>query len=154
MTKTCRALSIFARVLSGSALVLMTTIIIVQVFGRYVLNASPVWAEQAAMLILIWCVFFAAAAGVREGFHIRISIFVDYLPDNFRKLAHLASNIVVAVFGLSMVFYGSELAQSTWQHISRGFAYIPIAISGVLITLFSIEKQLSKSEIGDEQLWN
>ena len=102
MTKTCRALSIFARVLSGSALVLMTTIIIVQVFGRYVLNASPVWAEQAAMLILIWCVFFAAAAGVREGFHIRISIFVDYLPDNFRKLAHLASNIVVAVFGLSI----------------------------------------------------
>ena len=66
MTNICRALSIFARFLSGSALVLMTTIIIAQVFGRYVLDASPVWAEQAAMLILIWCVFFAAAAGVRK----------------------------------------------------------------------------------------
>ena len=59
-----------------------------------------------------------------------------------------------------MVGEGGELEQETWQHviptlgISRGFAYIPIAISGVLITLFSIEKQLSKSEIGDEQLWN
>ena len=72
-------------IFSGTALVLMTIIITVQVFGRYVLNASPVWAEQAALLILIWCVFMAAAAGMREGFHIRISVMVDRLPNSFER---------------------------------------------------------------------
>lgn len=160
MTKACRALSIFAQYFSGSALVLMTAIIIAQVFGRYVLNSSPVWAEQATLLILIWCVFFAAAAGVRESFHIRISIAVDHLPDTSRRFANLVANTVVALFGLAMVIYGLALAQSTWHHviptlgIARGFAYIPIAISGFLITLFSIERQFVESPKEDEQLWN
>ena len=160
MTEACRALSLFAQYFSGSALVLMTAIIIAQVFGRYVLNATPVWAEQAALLILIWCVFFAAAAGVGESFHIRISIVVDHLPNDFRRFAHLAANTVVALFGLAMIIYGLELAQSTWHHviptfgIARGFAYIPIAISGFLITLFSIERQFTKSRTEVEQLWN
>ena len=48
---------------AGAGLLLMTGIVAWQVFARYVLNASPAWAEQAALLLMIWYVFFAAAAG-------------------------------------------------------------------------------------------
>ncbi|HWM28732.1 MAG TPA: TRAP transporter small permease subunit, partial [Woeseiaceae bacterium] len=51
---------------AGIGLLLMTLIIGWQVFARYVLNDSPAWAEQAALLLMIWYVMFAAAAGVRE----------------------------------------------------------------------------------------
>ena len=54
-------------------LVAMTLIAGWQVFGRYVLNSSPSWSEQAALTLMIWYVSLAAAAGVREGFHIRIA---------------------------------------------------------------------------------
>jgi hypothetical protein len=50
----------------AAGLVLMTAIIGWQVFGRFVLGSSPSWAEQAALILMIWYVFFAAAAGVRE----------------------------------------------------------------------------------------
>ncbi|MCH1602353.1 MAG: TRAP transporter small permease [Luminiphilus sp.] len=160
MNRLCQKLSVFAKYFSGTALVLMTLIITVQVFGRYVLNASPVWAEQAALLILIWCVFIAAAAGIREGFHIRIVAVVDRLPYRLRGPTNLVSNTVVAFFGAAMIVFGVELASATWHHviptlgIPRGFAYIPISVSGVLITLFSIERQFAPPRAEERQTWS
>lgn len=160
MNRLCQKLSVFAKYFSGAALVLMTLIITVQVFGRYVLNASPVWAEQAALLILIWCVFIAAAAGMREGFHIRIAAVVDRLPNRLRGPTNLVSNAVVALFGVAMIVFGVELASATWHHviptlgIPRGFAYIPISVSGVLITLFSIERQFAPPLAEERQTWS
>lgn len=160
MNRLCQKLSVFAKYFSGTALVLMTLIITMQVFGRYVLNASPVWAEQAALLILIWCVFIAAAAGMREGFHIRIAAVVDRLPNRLRGPTNLVSNAVVAFFGVAMIVFGVELASATWHHviptlgIPRGFAYIPISVSGVLITLFSIERQFAPPLAEERQTWS
>lgn len=160
MNRLCQKLSVLAKYFSGTALVLMTIIITVQVFGRYVLNASPVWAEQAALLILIWCVFIAAAAGIREGFHIRIAAVVDRLPNRLRGPTNLVSNTVVAFFGAAMIVFGVELASATWHHviptigIPRGFAYIPISVSGVLITLFSIERQFAPPRAEERQTWS
>ncbi|MEO1079878.1 MAG: TRAP transporter small permease [Pseudomonadota bacterium] len=140
-----RAISRLSKWTACLGLLLMTLIIAVQVFSRYVLNDSPVWAEQAALLLMIWYVFIAAAAGVREGFHIRIGVLADSLPAQPRRVVQVISYALVAVFGVAMAVYGVTLSVATWQHViptlglSRGFAYIPIAISGMLITGFATE---------------
>ncbi len=153
--------SLFAKWFAGVGLLVMTAIVGTQVFARYVLNDSPAWAEQAALLLMIWYVFIAAAAGVREGFHIRIAVFVDNLPKKLRRPVMVIAHLVVVAFGVSMAVYGVELTQETWQHviptlgISRGYAYIPIAISGVLITGFAFEQfiaELRSNEV--KKLWN
>lgn len=153
--------SVFAKWFAGIGLLLMTAIIAWQVFARYVLNASPSWAEQAALLIMIWYVFFAAAAGVREGFHIRIAIFADKLPATPRHIVYLLAHFIVLVFGIAMAYWGTELATATWEHviptlgISRGYAYVPIALSGLLIAGFSLEQfiaELRSTEV--RKLWN
>jgi TRAP-type C4-dicarboxylate transport system permease small subunit len=153
--------SLFAKWFAGMGLLVMTAIISAQVFARYVLNDSPAWAEQAALLLMIWYVFIAAAAGVREGFHIRIAVFADSLPTKLRHVVLVIGHIIVVAFGIAMAYFGVELAHATWQHaiptlgISRGYAYIPIAISGVLITGFAIEQaiaELRSTEV--KKLWN
>lgn len=153
--------SLFAKWFASVGLLLMTAIIAWQVFARYVLNASPAWAEQAALLLMIWYVFFAAAAGVREGFHIRIVIFADNLPATPRHIAIIVGQLIVLAFGLAMAYYGIELARATWEHviptlgISRGYAYIPIPISGLLIAGFALEQlvaELRGTEV--KKLWN
>lgn len=156
-----RSVSLFAKWFAGIGLLVMTAIIAMQVFARYVLNASPAWAEQAALLLMIWYVFIAAAAGVREGFHIRIAIFVDSLPTRVRHPVLIIAHAVVVAFGIAMAIYGVELARETWQHviptlgISRGYAYVPIAISGVLITAFAIEQLIAELRCKEvEKLWN
>ncbi|MEM7704034.1 MAG: TRAP transporter small permease [Pseudomonadota bacterium] len=146
LTSASGSISVFAKWFAAIGLLIMTAIIALQVFSRYVLNDSPAWAEQAALLLMIWYVFIAAAAGVREGFHIRIAVFAENLPARLRHPVLLLAHLVVMVFGAAMAFFGIQLAQETWQHviptlgISRGFAYLPISISGFLITAFAAEQ--------------
>lgn len=156
-----RALSRLFLVVAGAGLLVMTGIIGWQVFGRYVLNASPAWAEQLALVLMIWFITLAAAAGVREGFHIRITVLEDNLAEGGAKALRLASHAIVGLIGAAMAVWGAELVQATWHHniptlsIPRGAAYLPLPLSGALIVLFTVENLIAEI-LGRkvEPLWN
>lgn len=141
-------------------LVLMTVIVGWQVFGRYVLNSSPSWSEQASLTLMIWYVSFAAAAGVREGFHIRIVAIENAAPVRLRRYMRIASNLVVAGCGVAMLVWGGDLVARTWSHVipslglPRGLAYLGLPIAGALILLFAIERALEEAlgfKVKDEE---
>ncbi len=130
--------------LSSAGLIAMTAIIGWQVFGRFVLDSSPSWTEQASLILMIWYVFFAAAAGVYEGFHIRIELLETMSnPRNARRI-RIAIQLIVAVLGLVLLVFGSQLVWLVRDHvvpslgISRGLAYLPLPISGFLIAIFAL----------------
>ena len=131
---------------AATGLVAMTIIIGWQVIGRFILGSSPSWSEQAAQVLMIWFAFLAAAAGVREGFHIRIVALEEAASPRIRRLMQLSASLVVAGCGLAMLILGGELVMRTWDHtipslgMSRGFAYLGLPISGALIVLFEIER--------------
>lgn len=135
-------------IVSAIGLLMMTFIVGWQVFGRYVLGSSPSWAEQASLTLMIWFIFLGGAAGVREGFHIRIIAVENMVSEANRKKMRKASNGIVALCGLAMLWWGGELVVRTWSHvipslgIPRGMAYLAIPIAGALTTLFSIERML------------
>ncbi|RXZ65359.1 TRAP transporter small permease [Pelagerythrobacter rhizovicinus] len=135
----------------AAGLVVMTAVIGWQVFGRFVLNDSPSWAEQAALVLMIWYVFFAAAAGVREGFHIRIVAVQSALPPSVRRVVRLVAHVVVGLSGVALLVWGGELVARTWSHViptlglPRGVAYLPLPLSGVLMALFATELILEDS---------
>lgn len=130
----------------AAGLILMTAIIGWQVFGRFVLNDSPSWAEQAALVLMIWYVFFAAAAGIREGFHIRIVALESAVPARVRRAMRFTAHMIVGACGVALAIWGGELVVRTWSHViptlglPRGVAYLPLPLSGVLILLFTIER--------------
>ena len=49
------------RLITGVSLVVLTVIFGWLVFGRYVLNATPTWVEQAALLLVMVIAFIGAA---------------------------------------------------------------------------------------------
>ncbi len=137
--------------ISAAGLVLMTGFVLWQVFGRYVLNSTPSWTEQASLTLMIWYVSLAAAAGVREGFHIRIVALEEALPQKTQRWMRIMSNLVVGGCGVAMLVWGGELTLRTWSHVipslglPRGMAYIGLPIAGALITLFSLERILEEA---------
>jgi len=139
-------------VVGAVGLLAMTAIITWQVFGRYVLNQSPDWSEQTALILMIWYVMFGAAAGVREGFHIRIEALERALPAWASRCTRLIAHSAVGLCGLAMTIWGGMLVLGTWSHVvptlgvSRGAVYLAIPIAGVLIALFSLERIIA--EIG------
>ena len=131
---------------AAAGLLVVTAIIGWQVFGRYILNSSPSWTEQASLLLMIWYVFLAAAAGVWERFHIRIEILEQSWTEANRRRLRIAIHALVAMMGLALLAYGAILAWDVRVHvipslgISRAWAYVVIPFAGLLIALFSLAR--------------
>ena len=135
-------LSRISLVISASSLVLMTAIISYQVITRYFFNDSPAWSEQLSRVLLGYLVFFGAAVGVHERFHIRIDALRDAVPAKVGKSFDLIANLAVIIAGVVMVIAGFQLTTTLWPFdipslgLPRGLALLPIPVSGVLIVLF------------------
>ena len=151
MERLARTTHLLAELLvriAAFGIVLMTAIVGWQVFGRYVLNSTPSWSEEAALTLMIWYVSLATAAGVRQGFHIRIVALEEAVSPGLRRVMQFASNFVVAGCGAAMLIWGGELVLLTWDHvipslgISRGLAYLGLPLSGALMVLFAGERML------------
>lgn len=161
MRALSKLLSRCALAFSAVGLVGMTVIIGWQVFSRYALNSAPAWTEQAALYLMLWFILFAAAAGVREGFHIRISILQDSLKGHAKTGIGIFCHLVVLAFGGAMAANGTGLVSATWEHaiptlgLPRGSAYLPVVGAGLLIVFFAIEQiiaDLRGQKV--EPLWN
>jgi len=139
-------------------LVAMTAFVAWQVFCRYVLNDSPSWTEPGAVLLMSWFIFLGAAVGVRENFHLGFDILLYVLPKSGKRVLRMISDIVIFVFGIGMVWYGSQLVALTWNTtlpslgVTGAHDYFPVVGGGVLISLFAAErivKRLSGMPIDD-----
>jgi len=142
VAKTCLWFSAFG-------LVLMTGTIGWQVYARYILNDTPSWSEKFCLLLMLYFILFAAAAGIRDGTHIGLVIVRDSLPPLPRKIVIIVTHLIVLAFGAGMVWFGMDMVISTWTHIiptlgiSTGISYLPFPLSGGLFVLFSLEHILS-----------
>lgn len=156
MSRVLAVVNVAALWTAGVGLVLMTLFVGYQIFGRYVLNASPTWTEPAALLLMSWFILLGSACGVREGNHLGFEIGLHHAPPALRRLMLLVTEILVFGFGIAMAWYGLDLAVETWAAlmpglpIPQGTDYLPLAVGGVLIALFSLEKLVRLILAGEE----
>ncbi|MEM8652199.1 MAG: TRAP transporter small permease [Pseudomonadota bacterium] len=131
-------------ILAGVALVTMTTIFAWLVFGRYVLNDTPTWVEQVSLLLVMVIAFFGAAVGVHQHTHLSVVVFRNIVPSWLRTIFVLISDVLMAVFGAMMFWYGTELTIFKWNTLipliqwSEGLRSLPLTICGALLFLFSV----------------
>ena len=136
-------------ILSGMALFVMTLIIAWQIFGRYVLNHSPAWSTSLAMLLMVYTALLMVAVGVRQRFHLRLWIGLDFLSAPYRRYLMLFNYLMVMLLGIYMFVYGIQLAILTHAQslailmISRSVNYLSLSLSGGGIILFSLEQFLN-----------
>ena len=84
----------FERWLSNAFILLMAFSVLMQLFSR--LFGSPVsWGEEVARYAYIWFAFMAAAYLVRSRQHIRVTYFLNFLPDKYQKKIDIVQNIII-----------------------------------------------------------
>lgn len=132
------------RAITGVSLVFLTVIFGWLVFGRYVLNATPTWVEQAALLLVMVIAFLGAAVGVHENYHLSVSAFRSAFPPRIRAVCVILTDLAMAGFGLLMLVYGARLTVFKWGsmipliQLPEGLRSLPLTIGGGLILLFSL----------------
>ena len=123
----------------------IVTVVALQVFGRYVLNDTPIWAESTALVLILYVTMLGAAVGVRDAGHIGLESLLVLVSDDLRLKLEVVIHLLVGSFGLIMAWNGAVLAESVMSYkiptlgLSEGFNHIPLVIAGVLIALFSLE---------------
>lgn len=153
----------WALYIAGTGLVLMTCIVMWQVFVRFVLNWTNTWTEITAVMLMSWFIFLGAAVGVRENYHLGFDVLLYALPPGGKKYLRTISDLVVLAFAIGMIVYGIQLVKLQWPArmpalgIPEGIRYLPLAGGGVLITLFALERLVLRlkgydvdSEVADE----
>ncbi len=144
-SKLCARLAKVSLMFAAAGLVTIIACVLYQVFGRYVLNDTPTWAEQFALLLVSYVTMLGMSVGVRDSGHIGLESFLVLAPDAVRQKLELVIHALLVCFGSSMVYYGSILAVDQWNEllptlgVPDGVRYLPICISGAMIVLFSIE---------------
>ena len=61
----------------------MTTIVSLNVFCRFVLKFSLSWADETAMILMVWLTFLGAAVAMRDRMHYAFDYLVRSLPTTF-----------------------------------------------------------------------
>ena len=144
-TRFCASIARLCLMLAVALLVVLILCVQWQVFGRYVLNDTPTWAENLALLLVLFVTAFGVAVGVRDAGHIGLESLVVLLPPAWQRRIEYLIHALVGLFGGLMVYGSWQWAVAKWGRkkpmlpLPDGIDYVPIIIAGVLIVLFSIE---------------
>ena len=117
-TRFCASVAKYCLVLAVVGLCAIIACVSIQVFGRYVLNDTPTWAEALALVLV---------------------------SATLRHKLELVIHALSGTFGALMAWYGAVLAESVMGYkiptlgIPEGLNQVPVSIAGALILLFSIE---------------
>lgn len=142
--QTLDGLAAICKVMTGIALVVLTVTFGWLVFGRYVLNETPTWVEQTALLLVMLIAFLGAAVGVHEHTHLSVTLLRTAVPRWLRNILLFLSDLIMGGFGFAMVWFGTTLTVFKWGsdipliQMPEGLRSLPLAVGGGLIVLFSV----------------
>ncbi|MEO8137441.1 MAG: TRAP transporter small permease [Betaproteobacteria bacterium] len=145
LTRICAPLAKYLLMVAVVGLMAIVACVSFQVFGRYIMNDTPTWAEALALVLVIWVTMFGAAVGVRDAGHIGMESLLVLVPERIRLKLEIVIHFLVGIFGALMAYNGALLAESVMGYkiptlgIPEGLNHVPVAIAGALILLFSIE---------------
>src|SRR5215210_1507912 len=112
LTRFNATIARYGMYLSVLGLLVIVAIVFYQVFGRYVLNNSPTWAENLALVLVLYVTLIAAAVGVRDAGHIGMESLLVLLTDRARERVELVIHALVLMFGAAMIYNGCVLGAS------------------------------------------
>ncbi len=139
--------------IASVALASLVLVLVWQVIGRYVLNASPSWTEPVALTLMSVSALFGAAIAVRTESHFSFPTLVESAPPLLKMLLRAFARMIAVAFGAALSGFGFFLMADGWDTpmagapAPEGAAYVGLALGGALIALFGLERLFSGSPV-------
>lgn len=149
MDSTLRTIKVVVNwLLSRIAAVLlsvMTILVLIQVFTRYVLGAPADWTEELVRYFLIWTGFIGAAYAFSARQHMALTLVRDRMGGAGAKVLAIIIDALILIFAFAVIVIGGfQLAgaamveRSALLGVSRGLVYLVAPISGIFIVLVQL----------------
>ena len=136
----------------ATALLAISTILMVQVIARYVANSPTVWSEELAVSLFVWLTMLAIPLGLRRGEHLTLDILSKRLtPQVNRMLAVVISLLTITMFVI-LAFFAMKLLPAGDRQLLAGISgglgipakvswiYLAVPVGAVFSVLFTVER--------------
>ena len=104
------------RLLLGAILLLSVVLICANAFGRYVLHAPIIWAEEVLSYALVWMVYLGAVQVTNDQGHLRMDLVVQGLPWRWRRVARLVGDLVFVAVGALIIYQANDSIRQFTHH--------------------------------------
>lgn len=142
------------RIIAVIFLIVQICVVSYVVFGRFVLNKTPRWGEEFALLCMVWFSLLSAVMAEHNRAHIGVKLNKFFIPPAGLRIIEFANHLIKIIIALFMIIAGIQLAQTTrggimpGMNISSAWLYLSIPVSGgfLLFTLILRIKEVFRWE--------
>ncbi len=126
---------------AGTLLVIMTVLVLYQVFTRYALGSPAAFTEELVRYALIWTSFISAAYAFLHRKHMALLVVRDRFAPATRRGLIIGTDVLVLIFAVVVLVVGGTMLALSARNdysallgISRGLVYLIAPITGLAIT--------------------
>ncbi|WP_299194995.1 TRAP transporter small permease subunit [uncultured Litoreibacter sp.] len=142
--------SVFIGRVTMLLVVLLTCVMLYEVFVRYVLNAGTLWANELSLWLAGFVFLCAGLYAMQQRSHIRIFLIYDMFPRWLQRVCDCVSTLLIVTFAGFLVYggYGEAFAKfGRWETFGTAFdPPIPATIKPtvlIVVTLVAIQSVIN-----------
>ena len=137
------------------SLILMTIIMGIQVFSRYVLGASPSWSEELTRYLFVWAGFLSVSYCTKRCISIKIEQFVAMFPKRGKAVFKLVNHTFELVFFFYLIPFAVKYLISAVEsgqvspacHIPMYYVQAAPLVSFVLVAIRIMQRWYAELQI-------
>jgi len=100
--------------LSAVLMINITVLLLAGVISRYVFGKPIVWSDEVVSLSFIWLTMLGSAIAVHRNEHLRLTLFVELLPQRLQHIVRAFGLVAVAALLLALIPPAIEYAKDEW----------------------------------------
>jgi TRAP-type C4-dicarboxylate transport system permease small subunit len=136
ITRLCEIIIVLVFMVMGSAILIQ---IILRTMGH-----SMIAMEDIALFGFFWLVFLGASVAFKEGIHVKVEFFVNWMPSRIRAVIIKTADVIVLIFLILFTWSGvlftiNNVQQHAMQlRISMAYVYFILPVSGFVAIIIII----------------
>jgi C4-dicarboxylate transporter, DctQ subunit len=133
------ALISVSAILAGLLILITALLVGYEVIVRYVFDSPTLWTFDITIFLIMYSAFLGSAFTLREGKHVRLEFFVDWLA-RYRipsLILSLISNVVIIVFWLVATYTAFRDTVTAYQlsQVTQSYLRFPLYVPLISIVL-------------------
>lgn len=132
-----------------------------QVVFRFVFNTGLTWSEELSRYLQIWVIFLGSSIIFKEGRHLKLTFFVDILPEKVRRVIDTVNQLFLIFFFALIMYHSVPLIKvvrkqlTPAMEISTAWVYLSLSV-GAFFMMIQVLRHLliRKEDKGSDELSN
>lgn len=115
---------------------ILTTMILLAVFqiiSRNLFSEGLVWIDPLLRMLVLWVGLAGAVVATRTDNHIRIDVFIKYLPEGYLPTVQRAVYLFTLSVCLIIGWHAARFVYSEYEYGTMAFASIPAWVTALII---------------------